>query len=253
VIGAVPPPPVAAAGGGGTVVEITLPEWAASDDNVIAGMYARRYATDDEMMSLAIRMSDTNVKMGTGGPFGAAIFERVRRRRRPTSCGGGEENEGEGEEEEEEEEYCTLVSVGMNRVVPLNNSTLHAEMVAIQIAQSKLGSFTLSDMKNDGRNASNDNNRRKFELFTSCEPCAMCLGGTLWSGVSRLVTGATKDDAQSIGFDEGPVNDESYAHLENAGITVTRNVMRDEAADVLRRYGRGGVIYNRCPSSVVDG
>ena len=81
----------------------------------------------------------------------------------------------------------------------------------------------------------------------------MCLGGTLWSGVSRLVTGATKDDAQSIGFDEGPVNDESYVYLENAGITVTRNVMRDEAADVLRRYGRGGVIYNRCPSSVVDG
>ena len=60
-------------------------------------------------------MSDTNVQMGTGGPFCAAIFERVRRRRRPMHGGGGEENEGGGEEEEEEEEYCTLVLVGINR------------------------------------------------------------------------------------------------------------------------------------------
>ena len=60
-------------------------------------------------------MSDTNVKMGTRGPFCAAIFERVRQRRRPTHGGGSKENEGGGEEEEEEEEYCTLVSVGMNR------------------------------------------------------------------------------------------------------------------------------------------
>ena len=47
--------------------------------------------------------------------------------------------------------------------------------------------------------------KKSFELFTSCEPCAMCLGASLWSGVKRMVCGATKDDAQAIGFDEGKV------------------------------------------------
>jgi len=87
--------------------------------------------------------------------------------------------------------------------------------------------------------------KRQFELFTSCEPCAMCLGATLWSGVSRLVCGATKDDAQAIGFDEGPVYEESYRHLEKCGVGVTRNVLTEEAAGVLRRYGNSGLIYNR--------
>ena len=182
------------------------------------GAYAKKYRSDDEMMSLAVSLSDANVEAGTGGPFGAAIFERMR----------GDDDDGGG--------YCRLVSVGMNRVVPLRNSTLHGEMVAIQIAQSKLDTFTLSEI---------DGVKRQFELFTSCEPCAMCLGGTLWSGVSRLVCGATKDDAQSIGFDEGPVTEDSYAHLVRAGVSVSRGVMREEAADVLRRYGRRGVIYNR--------
>ena len=104
------------------------------------------------------------------------------------------------------------MSVGMNRIVLLNNSTLHAKMVAIQIAQSKLGSFTLSDMTNDDDDDKDGNvlnNNRTFKLFTSCKLCAMCLGGTLWSGVSRLVTSATKEDTQLIGFDKGPVNDKS--------------------------------------------
>jgi tRNA(Arg) A34 adenosine deaminase TadA len=95
-------------------------------------------------------------------------------------------------------------------------------------------------------NQKSSSRQRKFELFTSCEPCAMCLGATLWSGVARIVCGATKDDAQSIGFDEGPVFEESYRHLERAGIKVTRNVLRAEAAKVLQRYGGGGCgpIYN---------
>lgn len=131
--------------------------------------------------------------------------------------------------------------------------------MAIQLAQRKLGSYTLRldeggerdsyeglywDEGNEHQKATT--RQRKFELFTSCEPCAMCLGATLWSGVTRIVCGATKDDAQSIGFDEGPVFEESYKHLEEAGINVTRNVLRAEAAKVLQRYGGGGCgpIYN---------
>eukprot|EP00804_Cyclotella_cryptica_P004912 CCRYP_004971-RB/>CCRYP_004971-RB protein AED:0.34 eAED:0.34 QI:0/0/0/1/0/0/2/0/171 len=170
------------------------------------------------MMSLAIHLSDRNITEGTGGPFGAAIFER--------------------HEDEVMGSYCTLVSIGMNRVVTLGNSTLHGETVAIQLAQRRVGTYTLRIDEDGGRS---------FELFTSCEPCAMCLGATLWSGVTRIVCGATKDDAQSIGFDEGPVFEESYKHLEKAGINVTRNVLRAEAAKVLQRYGCGcGPIYNGC-------
>lgn len=73
----------------------------------------------------------------------------------------------------------------------------------------------------------------------------MCLGGTLWSGVSTLVCSATKQDASSIGFDEGPVNEESYKHLEGAGIRVVKGVLQKTGAEVLRKYGETGLIYNR--------
>jgi len=213
-------------------VMVTLPTWALASWEEYN---TRKYTTDEEMMSLAIHLSDRNITEGTGGPFGAAIFER------------------------HADNHATLVSIGMNRVVPLGNSTLHGETVAIQLAQSKLGSFTLrlEETKEDGLfyDESNDDDdddkesspsrQRKFELFTSCEPCAMCLGATLWSGVSRIVCGATKNDAQAIGFDEGPVFEESYEHLEKAGIQVTRNVLKEDAAKVLQRYGNIGQIYNR--------
>jgi len=159
-------------------------------------------------MQLAIDLSRENVQQNTGGPFGCAIYKK---------CG----TTG----------TYTLVSVGVNRVVNLNNSTLHGETVAIQLAQKAIGCFTMGNAH--------------YELYTSCEPCAMCLGATLWSGVSRLVCGAAKGDASAIGFDEGPVFEASYDHLKSSGIVVKREVLRDEAAQVLREYGEIGVIYNR--------
>eukprot|EP00985_Skeletonema_marinoi_P005368 scaffold2321_cov117-Skeletonema_marinoi.AAC.1 len=211
-------------------VMVTLPAWALASWE---DYFTRKYTTDEEMMSLAIHLSDRNITEGTGGPFGAAIFER------------------------HADNHATLVSIGMNRVVPLGNSTLHGETVAIQLAQRRLGSFTLmlDENKEDGlfydeshdddEKESSTPRKRQFELFTSCEPCAMCLGATLWSGVSRIVCAATKDDAQSIGFDEGPVFEQSYEHLEKAGIQVTRNILREDAAKVLQGYGTSGRIYNR--------
>jgi len=80
---------------------------------------------------------------------------------------------------------------------------------------------------------------------TSCEPCAMCLGATLWSGVRRLVFGATRDDAAKLEFDEGPVFPESYKYLEARGIEIVRGMLHDEAAAVLERYrALNGAIYN---------
>lgn len=181
-------------------VVIELPDWARALDP------SRRYESDGDRIALAIELARQNVLRGTGGPFGAAIFDDA---------------------------TSTLVSVGMNLVVSAGNSTLHAEMVAFQMAQRKIGSHSLSS------------GGRQMSLFTSCEPCAMCFGATLWSGVRRLVSAATAADARAIGFDEGPVFEESWRYLESAGIGIERQLMRAEGKRVLDDYAaRGGVIYN---------
>lgn len=167
----------------------------------------RRYGSDEEKMRLAVELSRQNVLRRSGGPFGAAIFD----------AGTGE-----------------LVSAGVNSVVRLNNCTLHGEMVAIMAAQARLACFTLRTP--DGP---------VYEMFTSCEPCAMCLGATLWSGVRRVVCGASREDAARVDFDEGPVFPESYAYLEARGVHVVHGVLRDEANAVLELYrATEGVIYN---------
>jgi len=183
-------------------VTIHLPEWVAQTVD-----FERAYAGDQEKMRLAIELSRQNVVRGTGGPFGAAVFER-----------------GSGR----------LVSVGVNSVVRLNNCTLHGEMVAFMLAQARLGSFSLRSA--DGT---------EHELVTSCEPCAMCLGATLWSGVTRLVCGAHRDDARRLNFEEGPVFPQSHPYLEERGIEIVHGVLREEANAVLELYrARKGTIYN---------
>jgi tRNA(Arg) A34 adenosine deaminase TadA len=175
----------------------------------VAGVvdWNRSYRTDTEKMQLAIDVSRENVERETGGPFGAAVFE----------CDTGR-----------------LVAVGMNSVVRLQNCVLHGEMVAFMMAQRRIGSFTL-----------NAPNLPAHELFTSCEPCAMCLGATLWSGVRRVVYGAGREDASRLNFEEGPVFPESYRYLEDRGIAIVRGVLRAEARAVLERYReKRGTIYN---------
>jgi tRNA(Arg) A34 adenosine deaminase TadA len=184
------------------VIQVEYPAWT---DSVVD--WERSYGSDEERMRLAIAVSRANVEQGTGGPFGAAIFE---------SLGG------------------RLVAIGVNSVVRLNNCTLHAEMVAFMMAQQRVGAFTL-----------NAPGLPPHELFTSCEPCAMCLGATLWSGVRRMVCAAAREDASLLSFDEGPVFPESYAYLEARGLSIVRNVLREPAREVLQLYrDRGGEIYN---------
>ena len=64
----------------------------------------------------------------------------------------------------------------------------------------------------------------------------MCLGATLWSGVRRVVYGADREDAARLQFDEGPVFPESYRYLEERGVSIVRNLLRADAAEVLERY-----------------
>jgi tRNA(Arg) A34 adenosine deaminase TadA len=184
-------------------VVVDLPAWAEAVEHV-----GQVYADHDARMRLAIDLARQNVEHATGGPFGAAIFESATGR---------------------------LVAVGVNSVVRLGQSSLHAEMVTYMRAQARTGSYSLAA-----------ENLPAHALYTSCEPCAMCLGAALWSGIEHLVYAASRDDAIKLRFDEGPVFPESYAYLENRGIRVTRELLRPEANDVLVLYrARGGVIYNR--------
>jgi tRNA(Arg) A34 adenosine deaminase TadA len=111
---------------------------------------------------------------------------------------------------------------------------VHAEIVAIILAQQKLATF---DLGAEGF--------PECELVTTTEPCAMCLGAIPWSGISSLVCGARDADVRKIGFDEGDKPDEWIKKLESRSIAVTRNILRDEAMAILQRYvDEGGIIYN---------
>ncbi|MDX9874346.1 MAG: nucleoside deaminase [Spongiibacteraceae bacterium] len=124
-----------------------------------------------------------------------------------------------------------LLSVGCNLVMPANCSLWHAEMVALLFAQHSLQRFDLGPLP--------------LTLATSCEPCVMCLGATLWSGVARVVSAATDADARAIGFDEGPKPADWAGALRERGVEVVTEVKRAEAQRELQRYvATGGVIYN---------
>ncbi len=161
--------------------------------------------TVEERMRLALRVASENIQNG-GGPFGAAVFDQ-----------SGQ-----------------LISIGMNLVTPTNCSVLHAEIVALIQAEQALHSY---DLSSDGK--------RRLQLVTTCEPCSMCLGATIWSGVSSIAWGARDEDARSIGFDEGPKPADPIKELSQRGIEVISNVLRDEAVTLLNRYHASGQpIYN---------
>jgi tRNA(Arg) A34 adenosine deaminase TadA len=184
------------------MIKIDLPGWVQeiADEG-------RVYASREDRMRLCIALARENVLRDRGGPFGAAVFE----------CESGR-----------------LVGAGVNRVVPLNNSVLHAEIVAYMTAEARVGSYTLAG---EGVVA--------HEIVSTCEPCAMCLGGALWAGVKRIVFGATRDDAAELDFDEGPVFPESYQYLQARGIEIVPAFMRAEAREIFTLYReQGGTIYN---------
>lgn len=79
-----------------------------------------------------------------------------------------------------------IVATGVNRVTPDCDPTAHAEVSAIRAAARKLGTFDLSGC----------------EIYTSCEPCPMCLGAIYWAHLDRMYYGNNKHDAAAIGFDD---------------------------------------------------
>ena len=161
----------------------------------------------EDRMRFVIELSRQNIERRTGGPFGAGIFEQKSGR---------------------------LVAAGVNLVESSNCSIAHAEIMAIALAQKRLGDYDLGAEKG-----------AVFELVTSTEPCVMCLGAVCWSGVKAVVCGARDEDARRIGFDEGPKPQNWVQALAGRGISVVQGVLREQAAEVLTEYyERGGLIYN---------
>jgi len=184
-------------------MEFRVPDWLES----ALPEADRRFRDAGARMGVAVDLARRNVSRETGGPFGAAVFDR---------------------------EAGTLVAPGVNLVLRERCSVLHAEIVALILAQRALGSHDLSEP-----------GLPECELVTTAEPCAMCFGAIPWSGVSRLVCGARSSDARAVGFDEGEKPSDWTGALERRGITVERDVRREEAASVLRAYAEGGgPIYN---------
>ena len=161
----------------------------------------------EDRMRFVIELARLNVERKSGGPFGAAVFERE----------GGR-----------------LIAVGVNQVESLNCSIAHAEMLAIALAHKAVGTYDMGGERGAA-----------YELVTSTEPCVMCLGAVCWSGVKRVVCGARDKDARRIGFDEGPKPKDWAGALESRGISVMQDILREQAAAVLTEYGeQGGLIYN---------
>ena len=183
---------------------LSLPEWI--DD--FLKQYQFPLVSNEERMRFVLKLTLQNIEKTTGGPFGAAVFER---------------------------ESGQLVSVGVNVVLKQVCSAAHAEMMAIMLAQQELGTHDLGIPE-----------LPEFQLVTSGKMCAMCLGSVVWSGVREVLASAQPEDVENIvGFDEGPAPADYDQQLEKRGISIIPSFLREEGCTVLQRYVElEGVVYN---------
>jgi Cytosine/adenosine deaminases len=105
-----------------------------------------------------------------------------------------------------------IIATGVNKVTAKNDPTAHAEVVAIRKAAKKMGTFDLAGC----------------EIYTSCEPCPMCLGAVYWAHLDRIYYGNTKTDAKKIGFDDSFIYAELDLDPENRKIQAVQ-LLKEEA------------------------
>lgn len=105
-----------------------------------------------------------------------------------------------------------IIGSGNNKVISTNDPTAHAEIIAIREACKNLNSFQLEDC----------------EIYTSCEPCPMCLGAIYWARPKVIYYGNTRKDAAKIGFDDSMIYDEIGSDLSSRKIPVI-NICREKA------------------------
>lgn len=185
--------------------EASLPGWLVDELPALAA--AGPLDTVEERVALANRLADRNWRAGNGGPFAAVVVDAA----------SGD-----------------LVSVGVNVVLATDLSSVHAEVMALSLAQRRLGRW---DLGADGAD---------LELVVNWRPCVMCYGATMWSGVrSLVVAGAGAEVEELTGFDEGPMPEDWIGEFERRGIRVSVGVGHDEAIEVFRAFGASGaVVYN---------
>lgn len=99
-----------------------------------------------------------------------------------------------------------IIARGFNQVTSNNDPTAHAEMVAIRLACEKLGSFQLTGC----------------EIYTSCEPCPMCLGAIYWARPDKVYYANTKEDAAAIDFDDQFIYEEIALPIDERKMPFTQ-------------------------------
>lgn len=186
-----------------TSLSVSLPPWLIEELPSLPTILP----TAEQRMDLAVELADRNWRAGNGGPFAAVVADR---------------------------DSGQLISLGVNMVLGSGLSSMHAEVVAISLAQQRLGTW---DLGGDGV---------VRELVSSARPCVQCYGATMWSGVRSLVIGADGPDVEAAaGFDEGPLVADWAEQFEARGIAVTTGVRRAQAVEVLRAFGSAdGTVYN---------
>lgn len=112
-----------------------------------------------------------------------------------------------------------IIGRGNNKVLSTNDPTAHAEIIAIREACKNLNSFQLEDC----------------EVYTSCEPCPMCLGAIYWARPKVIYYANTRTDAANIGFDDSMIYDEISTDLEKRKIPVI-NICRQQANETFARW-----------------
>ena len=183
---------------------LNLPGWAIEEMAALPAYLPRM----EERMAAVIRFARLNTQQATGGPFAAGVFER---------------------------DSGKLIVLAVNRVVPLRCSCAHAEVMAISLAQQRLGCF---DLGAPGQPA--------HELVVNWLPCAMCFGAVLWSGIRSLVVAGHGPEMEAItGFDEGPLPPAWQEELQRRGISFHSTVLRDESLAAFREFAvSGAMVYN---------
>ena len=124
------------------------------------------------------------------------------------------------------DENSNIIAEGNNKVLKNNDPTAHAEIVAIRNACEKLKTHDLS----------------KYILYTSCEPCPMCLSAIIWANIKKVYYGCTKKDAAEIGFRDDMI----YEYLKEKDKTLInlKQIDRDECFKTMEKYKKiNGEIY----------
>ena len=119
-----------------------------------------------------------------------------------------------------------IIANGNNKVLKNNDPTAHAEIVAIREACKKLNTYDLSE----------------YKLYTSCEPCPMCLSAIIWSNIKKVYYGCTKKDAGEIGFRDDMIYE--YLKGNNKDLIQLKEMDRDECLKTFEEYKKqNGIIY----------